>query len=384
MTNITFGLPSVSSLESRASTNNALAGSKESTINGTSVFPKEETHLGVRVSAEAQYLFEVSQHLSSLSDEAQDRTLALMRVNENKNIVKAANHFNEQQAANFPTPDKDEINRLIAESTAKAQKIPEALASKPLSQFTVLPPTTQLYRLDGPNEFNASRLSINNPALNSKITELEKAVNSELEPHEARFLVSAIRDAVGASEHETRSIDEVVHLQYTIEKASATIAKLDISEALKKSLHEVLDQRVSHQLTRQEAFLRDTELYLKDDRLNRLAGERLRADLSHGTAAKEFNQKLTANLAITETSIFDADDIITELASQSQALGTPTQPQIKLMLDFYQHNATDFQRLLDKVYVLPQKSLEIDTSVLDAGHHYALKVIEEISGYGGN
>jgi len=343
--------------------------------------PEDEIINGMRISAEAQYMFEVDQYLSSLSEAEQNQALDYMTASDDRLMQESANNFKENRESRITFANMEEVQALIAESTAKSQKMSEDILNNPTPTITVHPPATQIFRLDDDEEFDAIRFSISNSALNDQLDSLETVALAEMDKQDTISLVGSVRNAIGVSENPFKSIDDVVHFNYTLEKAQRTIDYLDVPEELASDLKQLLEQTIPYQQNQQNKFLSDTSQYLSDDRLSRTAGTELQAGLLRGTAAKELNEKLQSKLVGSNASILDAADLIQGLVSQYGELGSPSPEKIDEMLRFYEKDFIDHQRLLDKDFAIQPKRLEFDAEILDAGHNLALKVIEEINSY---
>lgn len=172
------------------------------------------------------------------------------------------------------------------------------------------------------------------------------------------------------------SVDDVLHFNYSIEKARAAIDFIDAPENIESALTDILNQGVAYQDDKQSRFLEDTKKFLSNNRVSHIASE----DVRLGTAAQQYNNQLRESLDTTDASVLDARGVVTRLLTQHTDLIRFDLDKLDEAFAFYKKDSESFAKALNKEFGTPVESteVEIDDKLLDIGSSYAASVIGEI------
>ncbi|MBC6906717.1 hypothetical protein DWB84_14790 [Saccharophagus sp. K07] len=336
--------------------------------------------LGLRVSAEAQYLFEIDKYLSALDKTAQDKALSYLSQSSDPLQQQASDYFKRAQETLDQALGKDRSALIDRTESEKLRKLLDVEFERNGStEVAIIPMGVKVFRLDGNDNFYPVQLNSRNDALKHQLDALEKTAYSTLGNQDAANLIGSVRNALYASENILLSFDDVLHYNYTIEMARKAIDFIDAPENLSSALTSILNQGISYQNSKQSKFLDDTRKFLNDGRVGQAASE----DVRLGTAAQLYNNQLQATLNATGLSVLDARGVITQLLTQHTDLIRFSPDKLEDAFIFYKQDFENFERALNKDFYRPSQSNEpnIDSTLIDTGRNYAMNVIEEINSY---
>ncbi len=243
----------------------------------------------------------------------------------------------------------------------------------------IIPMGVKVFRLDGNDNFYSVQLNHRNDALKNQLEALEDTAHSVLDFQDAVNLIGSVRNALHASENILLSFDDVLHFNYTIEVARKAIDFIDAPEDLGSALTNLLNQGISYQNGKQSQFIDDTRKFLNDRRVSQAGSE----DARLGAVAQRYNNQLQHILNAAGLSVLDARGVITQLLMQHTDLIRFSPDKLDEALIFYKKDFENFERALNKDFSRSAQNDEpnIDSTLIDTGRDYAMKVIGEITSY---
>lgn len=339
--------------------------------------PVDRTSFGLLISAEAQYLFEMDKYLSDLDDAARDKALEFLSKSEDSRLKGLPEYFHKSQSALDRALGEDRSVTIDRTESEKARKLLDV--SFELNSFTevaVVPLATKVFRLDESENFYPVALNARNDEANSQLDTLERISRVALGNQDSTNLFWTVRNALSASENILLSFDDVLHFNYSIEKASTAIASIAAPASLKSELTSLLNQSIDYQSSKQSKFLQETAEFTTNSRVSESAIE----DILMGTAAQKFNNLLHDHLATTGSSILSARALAEQLLTQHPDLIRFGADKVNEAFEFYENDLANFKKVLVKDFSTPpeNKTLELGGTTLEAGQAFAKSVISRI------
>ncbi len=336
--------------------------------------PDTPTNSNLHISAEAQYLFEMNKYLAGLEDAERNAVLNYLAQGSDPLQQKAAEHFKQTQEQlitqeiTIQDVDGDDgrnllnVDFVLDESTA--------IVARPL--------VADIFRLDGKENFIPERQG-NTQALKDQVEALEKSTAGILGAQDTANLFGSVRNALSAAENVLFSVDDVIYFNYMLEKANEAIKFFAAPDAVESALSDILTQGINHQKSIQNQELDKARADMNNGSFGHVARENLRL----GEAAQRYNEQFQNVLQSTGLSVLDSTGVINKLLMENTDLIRFNPEKVNDALTFYQKDFERFERALHKDFSMPdiKQFLELDSHGLDIGHHYALKVIEQIQNY---
>jgi len=332
---------------------------------------------GVKISSESQYLFEMAGYLQNLDTEEQDKAVEFLSKSDDPLHAIALKHFNEYKASGMTA----EISKSISEHSAALSAVtfkgsPRDPALGP--EIAVIPIGTRVYALDGNPNYSPNQIGTDNSKLRDQLDDLAANPPANLNIQENANIFGTVKNALLTSENVFRSFDDVLNFNYMFEKARTTINQTDAPDDLKSKLNDILDQSLKYQDEKQTRYVADIQKYAGNDRV----GAEVRENIRNATAAQAYNKDLQGMLKATGISVLDAGPMMTNLLSKHSDLIKFTPDKINDAISFYKNDFDVYQDFVKNGFRPPEeKRVEYDTTPLEEGHSYALKVIGEIQNY---
>lgn len=341
--------------------------------------PATTNKFGIRISAEAQYLFEIDQYLSGLDKTAQNAALSYLSRSDDPLQLRASDHFRRTQEVLDQTLGKDRSVLIDRGKSDKLRKLLDVELGNTGSVAAFIPMGVKAFRLDGNDNFYPVQLNHRNDGLMHQLQVLEETAYKVLDLQDAANLIGSVHNALYASENVLLSFDDVLHYNYTIEVARKAIDFIDAPENLSSALTSLLNQSISYQNDKQTQFLGDAGKILNDRPVSRVANE----DVLLGTAAQLYNKQLQNTLNDAGLSILDARGVVTQLLAQHTDLIRFQPDKLDDAFTFYKRDFEKFERVLNKDFSGEPHSGEpvLDGALLSVSRNYAIKVIGEIDSY---
>lgn len=335
--------------------------------------PGSTNSFGLKISAEAQYLFKIDQYLFTLDPTAREKALGFLSNSDDVLQQKAADYFIKAQEA----LGNDRTVIIDRTGSEQARKLLDMeLEINGITEIAVVPMATKVFRLDGNENFYPVRLGYRNDALDHQLDFLAEAAHNVLGNQDAANLFGYVRNALSASENILSSFDDVLHFNYSIEKARAAIDFIDAPERIESALTEILNQGIAYHDDKQSRFLDDTKKFLNNSRVSHIASE----DVRLGTAAQQYDNQLRLSLDATGASVLDSRGVITQLLTQHTDLIRFNLDKLDEAFTFYKKDFENFEKALNKEFGTQVESagIEIEDTLLEIGSNYAVSVIDAI------
>ncbi len=334
----------------------------------------------LHISGEAQYLLEVDNYLANLNESEQGKALDYLSQSNDPLQNKAAVHFAQTQVTR--TQLSEQTQNLLALRDRVAASGHELGAGFELNDSTkvvVMPQETEVFRLDGKKDFYPVQLNTRNTELTKELDAVEKTAYDQLDNQDAANLIGSVRYSLNASENIMLSADDVIHLQYSADKAREAIRTIDAPANIKSKLTEILNKGLNYQNEKQTQFISDTQQFVKDGRVGGAATE----DVRLATAAQKYNNELRSSIAASNSSILDSGGIIKKLLIDNSDLVRFTSDKVDEALSFYKQDLANFQKVLKQDYSQPEYVVQspINKSGIELGSEYAMNVIKQIQSY---
>jgi hypothetical protein len=338
------------------------------------------------VSAEAQYLFEMQKYFHTLNAVEQDRAVEYFSQSTDPLHNKLADDLRTLQ----------EFSRDLREGKIKIVHDEEALlkatnllnknwVTDEKTEIGVRPNGTDVFRLDGKQDYFPAQGYGSNPALFAQLNALEQASSGLLRNRDSANLFGSVSNALVYSENILLSADDVLHYNYAIEKARKTIEFVTAPEDLKNAVTHILERGIAWQAAKQNKAIADNYQLIGNSRVGHLAADAVRM----GSAAQAFNQTLLSTLTSSNISLLNAGSIIKRLIVEQPDLIQFSSSKIDEALDYYSADYSLYEKALNRPSVLPTEKtnytiFDNQTQIFEASQKYALKVIDEIQGYVSN
>lgn len=336
-----------------------------------------------KVSAEAQYLFEIQGYFNTLDDTEQDKTVEYFSQSKDPLDNKVADTLRDLQG--FMRGLRDGTIKIVhdEEMLTKAKSLLDpTFIIDGTTEIGVYPPGTDVFRMDGKKDYYPATNSASNTELRKQLETLEEANSSLMRNRDAANLFGSVSNALGYSEHIFLSADDVLHYNYAMAKARKTIEFVTAPEDLKTALTDLLSKGISWQNAQQSKSMDNNRKLIGNARVGHLAADAVRM----GSAAQKFNQQLVDMLIPSKVSFLEAGSPIKRMLMEQPDLVRFNPNQIDKALNFYQNDDMEYDKALNRGFYLPEPEwkdplTDNDRKVFDASKSYALKVIEEIQGY---
>ena len=335
------------------------------------------------VSAEAQYLFEMQKHFQRLDAAGQEKALEYLAQSNNPLQHKVIESFRSLQAhaEDYRTGKikivNDEAERLRAQNFLNTGLIIDGT-----TEIGVRPNGTDVFRLDGKQNYFPATSTESNPSLFKQLEALEKAASGLLRNRDAANAFGAVSNALVYSEHILLSADDVLHYNYAIEKARKTIEFVNAPAKLKTALSQLLDKGIAWQDTKQSRTISSSRQLMSNSRVGHHAAEAVRM----GSAAQAFNQQLVNTFNSSTLSLLDSGSLVKRMLVEQPDLIRFNANKIDDALQYYRDDFLLYEKALNRDSVLPAPEWkdplsELDKKVFAASKDYALKIMGEIQGY---
>lgn len=336
-----------------------------------------------KVSAEAQYLFEIQGYFNTLDDGEQDRALEYFAQSKDPLDNKVADTLRDLQG--FMRGLRDGTIKIVQDEEAliKARNLLDPnFVIDGTTEIGVYPNGTEIFRMDGKKDYYPATSSESNNELKKQLETLQETTSSLLRNRDAANLFGSVSNLLGHSEHIFLSADDVLHFNYAIEKARKTIEFVAAPEDLKTALSDIITKSIAWQDAQQGQAMDDSRKLIDNARIGHLAAETVRM----GSAAQEFNQQLLGMLTPSKISLLEAGSPIKRMLVAQPDLVRFNPNKIDEALAFYRNDDAEYNKALNRGFYLPEPEwkdplTDSDKKVFDASKNYALKVIEEIQGY---
>jgi len=338
------------------------------------------------VSAEAQYLFEMQRHLQQLDTAGQEKALEYLAQSNNPLQNKVIESFRWVQtlAEDFRT-GKTKLVRDEAEELRTKNLLNTGLIIDGTTEIGIRPNGTYVFRLDGKQNYFPATGGDTNTALFKQLDALEKAAGGLLRNRDAANVFGSVSNALVYSEHILLSADDVLHYNYAIEKARATIEFVSAPAELKTALSQLLDKGIAWQDAKQSHSMSSNRQLMSNSRVGHHAAEAVRM----GSAAQAFNQQLVSTFKSSALSLLDSVSLIKRMLVEQPDLIRFNANKIDEALQYYRDDFAHYEKALNRDSVLPAPEWkdplsELDKKVFAASKNYALKIMAEIQGYAAN
>lgn len=336
-----------------------------------------------KVSAEAQYLFEMQKYFYTLDTKAQDRAIEYFSQSNDPLNNKVADVFSTlQQYARDFQDGKIKINQDTEAQIRDKNLLDPNFIIDGKTEIGVRPNGTDVFRMDGKQVYSPAQASDSNPVLLKQLEALEKASSGLLRNRDAANVFGAVSNALVYSEHILLSADDVLHYNYAIEKARKTIAFVTAPEDLKATLTDILNKGIIWQDVQQSGMMTKNRQLIGNSQVGGLAADAVRI----GSAAQALNQKMISTFKSSSFSMVDAGSLIKRMIAEQPNLIRFAPNKIDEALEYYRKDSSLYDKALNRESTLPEEeriipTSEIDQKIFAASKSYALKVINEIQGY---
>ncbi len=331
----------------------------------------------LHISGEAQYLLEVDNYLANLNEIGQEKALEYLSQSNDPLQKKAAVHFVQSQVARTQLSEQtQDLLALRNRVAASGHELDTGFELNDLTKVVVMPQETEVFRLDGKKDFYPVQLNTRNTELTKELDAVEKTAYEQLDNQDAANLIGSVRYSLNASENIMLSADDVIHLQYSADRAREAIRTIDAPVNIKSKLTEILNKGLNYQNEKQTQFISDTQQFVKDGRVGGAATE----DVRLATAAQKYNNELRSSIAASNSSVLDSGGIIKRLLIDNSDLVRFTSDKVDEALSFYKQDLSNFQKVLKQDYSQPEYLVQspIDKSGIELGREYAMNVIKQI------
>jgi hypothetical protein len=339
-----------------------------------------------KVSAEAQYLFEMQRHLQQLDTEGQEKALEYLAQSNNPLQNKVIESFRRSQAfAEDIRTGKIKIVRDESEELRAKNLLNSGLIIDGKTEIGVRPNGIDVFRLDGKQHYFPAAGNESNPALFKQLETLEKAVSGLLRNRDAANVFGSVSNALVYSEHILLSADDVLHYNYAIEKTRKTIEFVNAPAKLKTALSQLLDKGIAWQDAKQSRTISANRQLANNNHVGHQAAEAVRM----GSAAQAFNQQLVHTFKSSTLSLLDSSSLVKRMLVEQPDLIRFNASKIDEALQYYRDDFVHYEKALNADSVLPPAEWkspfsEQDKKLFAASKGYALKIIGEIEGYVAN
>ena len=338
------------------------------------------------VSAEAQYLLEMQKYFYTLTAAEQERTVEYFTQSNDPLHNKVADDFRQlQEFARDVGEGKIKIIRDDEASIKARNLLNTNLVIDGKTEIGVRPRGTEVFRLDGKQDYIPVQGAGSNPALFTQLDALETAANGLLRNRDSANVFGSVSNALVYSENVFLSADDVLHYHYAIEKARKTIEFVEAPEDLKAALTDLLDKGIASQNVKQSKAITDSYQLMSNGRVGHLAADAVRM----GSAAQAFNQELLGILTSSNNSLLNVGSVIKRIIVEQPDLVRFSFDKIDEALEFYRKDYSQYEKALNRESVLPEEErkyaiFDNQTQIFEVSKKYALKVIDEIQGYVSN
>jgi hypothetical protein len=335
-----------------------------------------------KVSAEAQYLFEIQVYFNKLDDHEQDRTIEYFaKSNDSLDNTVADTLRKTQEFIRGLRDGTIKINREDDSSQASKLLDPNFVIDG-TTEIGVRPNGPEIFRLDGKKDYNAALGSEQNDDLKKQLDTLEKATSGLLRNRDAANLFGSVSNALVYADNIFLSADDVLHYNYAIAQAKKTIEFVTAPDDLKAALSDLLSKSIVWQDVQQSKTIFDNRKLIDNARVGHLAADAVRM----GSAAQAFNQQLIGTFKSSENSFLDAGSLIKRMLVEQPDLIRFSANKIDEALTFYRNHNAQYDKALNRGYYEPEPKwkdplTDDDRKIFAASKSYALKVIAEIQGY---
>lgn len=334
----------------------------------------------LHISGEAQYLLEVDNYLANLNESEQGKALENLSQSNDPLQNKAAVHFAQSQVTRTQLSEQtQDLLALMDRVAASGHELGAGFELNDSTKVVVMPQETEVFRLDGKKDFYPVQLNTRNTELTKELDAVEKTAYDQLDNQDAANLIGSVRYSLNASENIMLSADDVIHLQYSADKAREAIRTIDAPANIKSKLTEILNKGLNYQNEKQTQFISDTQQFVKDGRVGGAATE----DVRLATAAQKYNNELRSSIAASNSSVLDSGGIIKKLLIDNSDLVRFTSDKVDEALSFYKQDLVNFQKVLKQDYSQPEYVVQspINKSGIELGSEYAMNVIKQIQSY---
>ncbi len=336
-----------------------------------------------QVGAEAQYLFDMQKYLQGLDTATQEKALDYLGQSHEPLQQQVVETFRVVQV--FANDLREGKIKILHDEDAfnKAKNLLNTgFVLDGRTEIGVRPNGTDVFRLDGKQDYVPAQGSENNLALIRDLEELEAAASGLLRNRDAANLFGSVSNALVYSEHILLSADDVLHYNYAIEKAKKTIEFVDAPELLKTALTDLLNKGIAWQDSKQTRVMEDNRQLIHNSRVGDLAAEAVRM----GSAAQAFNQELLNLFSNSNASFLDSASLIKRVIVEQPYLVRFSPSKIDEALAFYRDDDTHYEHALNRDFSLPEEArkypiFDNQQKIADASKQYAMKVIDEIQAY---
>ena len=336
----------------------------------------------LNISAEGQYFFEVDTYLTEPDESKRKKVLDFLSQSSDPLQKKAVDYFKQSQEvlSKFTQEQRQDVlvQSKLRDALGKPVLHPDFVDSE-ATRIVVYPQALEVFRLDKNEHFDPITLGKYNTQLIDKFNALEPVAYDQLDNQDAANLIGAVRFALDASENILTSLDDVLHLNYSVQKAKDAISLINAPDDMKAQLTDLLNQGLAYQNEKQARFIEDTKHLVSDTRVRVSAAE----DVRLAKAAQKYNIELQSTLNASNLSVLDAGGLFNKLLTNNSDLIRFSPSKITEALSFYKKDLSSFQKALNRDFsqLEPELAPVIDKSVLEAGSKYALGVIKQIEAY---
>lgn len=334
----------------------------------------------LHISSEAQYLLEVDNYLANLNENAQEKALEYLSQSNDPLQNKAAVHFAQSQVTRTKLSEQaQDLLALRDRVAASGHELDTGFELNDSTKVVVMPQETEVFRLDGKKDFYPVQLNMRNTELTKELDDVEKTAYEQLDNQDAANLIGSVRYSLNASESIMLSADDVIHLQYSADKAREAIRTIDAPANIKSKLTEILNKGLNYQNEKQTQFISDTQQFVKDGRVGGAAAD----DVRLATAAQKYNNELRVGITASNSSVLDSGGIIKKLLTDNSDLVRFSPDKVDEALSFYKQDLANFQKVLKQDYSQPEYVVQspINKSGIELGSEYAMNVIKQIQSY---
>lgn len=332
------------------------------------------------MSAEAQYLFDMQRFLSGLDDGAQTKAMDFLANSAEPLHNKAAADFARWQAW-LKTNGPIEIDHSSYDRKHHEDLLNTPLVINEFNEIAFYPNPIGSYRLDGKtNHITTVGAGNYNDEFIKQVEALEKTMEGVMGNQDRANLFGSVKLALIDSGNIFLSADDVIHFNYSVEKARKTIQFVGPPAPIKTALTNLLDKGVSFQESEQARAMEKDRKLINNPRVGNLAAEAVRM----GTAAQAFHRQLYQSLDSSGLSILNSGSLIPRMLLEHQDLIRFDISKVQDALDYYSNDFAVYEKSLNKNFSVPQITYEnplFDNGILDAGQRYAQTVIKEIEPY---
>lgn len=334
----------------------------------------------LHISGEAQYLLEVDNYLANLNESAQGKALEYLSQSNDPLQNKAVVHFAQSQIIRTQLSGQtQDLLALRDRVAASGHELDAGFQLNDSTKVVAMPQETEVFRLDGKKNFYPVQLNTRNTGLTKELDAVEKTAYDQLDNQDAANLIGSVRYSLNASENIMLSADDVIHLQYSADKAREAIRTIDAPANIKSKLTEILNKGLNYQNEKQTQFISDTQQFVKDDRIGGAAVD----DVRLATAAQKYNNELRGSIAASNSSVLNSGSIIKKLLMDNSDLVRFTPDKVDEALTFYKQDFSNFQKVLKQDYSQPEYLVQspIDKNGIELGSEHAMNVIRQIKSH---